>query len=129
MKWFSINLIFTGKFLKLLEQLFPEHPLSNTSAMLIQLKQYHNPPTIHCVKYQHFTKLFPPFFQTMNPADTGRKLNVHKTFRRCPGCLLNVLCTLNLRPVSTGKLGEILVFYAVKSYLQLLIVLQTCKCC
>ena len=31
--------------------------------------------------------------------DTGRKLNVHKTFRRC---LLNVLCTFNLRSVSTG---------------------------
>ena len=37
------------------------------------------------------------------PADTGRKLNVHKTFRKRPGRLLNVLCTLNLRPVSTGK--------------------------
>ena len=36
------------------------------------------------------------------PVDTGRKLNVHKTFRRRPGCLLNVLCTFNLRPVSTG---------------------------
>ena len=36
------------------------------------------------------------------PVDTGRKLNVHKTFRRCPGRLLNVLCTFNLRPVSTG---------------------------
>ena len=36
------------------------------------------------------------------PADTGRKLNVHKTFRRRPGCLLNVLFTFNLRPVSTG---------------------------
>ena len=35
--------------------------------------------------------------------DTGRKLNVHKTFRRRPGRLLNVLCTFNLRPVSTGK--------------------------
>ena len=34
--------------------------------------------------------------------DAGRKLKVHKTFRRCPGCLLNVLCTFNLRPVSTG---------------------------
>ena len=33
---------------------------------------------------------------------TGRKLNVHKTFRRRPGRLLNVLCTFNLRPVSTG---------------------------
>ena len=38
-----------------------------------------------------------------NLVDTGRKLNVHKTFRRRPGRLLNVLCTLNLRPVSTGN--------------------------
>ena len=37
-----------------------------------------------------------------DPIDTGRKLNVHKTFRRRPGRLLNVLCTFNLRPVSTG---------------------------
>ena len=36
------------------------------------------------------------------PVDTERKLNVHKTFRRRPGRLLNVLCTFNLRPVSTG---------------------------
>ena len=35
-----------------------------------------------------------------HPIDTGRKLNVHKTFRRR---LLNVLCTFNLRPVSTGQ--------------------------
>ena len=38
-----------------------------------------------------------------NPVDTGRKLNVHKTFRGRPGRLLNDLCTLNLRPMSTGK--------------------------
>ena len=36
------------------------------------------------------------------PVDKGRKLNVHKTFRRRPGRLPNVLCTFNLRPVSTG---------------------------
>ena len=36
------------------------------------------------------------------PIDTGRKLNVHKIFKRWPGRLLNVLCTLHLRPVSTG---------------------------
>ena len=36
------------------------------------------------------------------PVDTGRKLNVHKTFRKCPGRYLNVLCTFNLCPVSTG---------------------------
>ena len=39
----------------------------------------------------------------LNPVDTGRKLNVCKTFRRRPGRLRNVLCTFNLRPVSTGK--------------------------
>ena len=36
------------------------------------------------------------------PIDTGRKLNVHKTFRRRLGRLLNVLCTFSLRPVSSG---------------------------
>ena len=39
------------------------------------------------------------------PVDTGRKLNVHKTFRRRPGRagrFLNVLCTFNLRPVFAG---------------------------
>ena len=30
---------------------------------------------------------------------TGLKLNIHK---RCPGGLLNVLCTFNLRPVPMG---------------------------
>ena len=38
------------------------------------------------------------------PLDTGRKLNVHKTFGRRPGRLLNVLCTFNLRPVPRGIL-------------------------
>ena len=38
-----------------------------------------------------------------NAANTGRKLNVHKMFRRCPGRLLNVFCTFNLRPVSAGN--------------------------
>ena len=42
------------------------------------------------------------------PVDTGRKLNVHKTFRRRPERLLNVLCTFNLRLVFTGfKEGRI----------------------
>ena len=36
------------------------------------------------------------------PVDTGRKLNIHKTLKRRPGHLLNVLRTFNLRPVSTG---------------------------
>ena len=33
---------------------------------------------------------------------SGCKLNVHKTFRRRPGRLLNVLSTFNLHSVSTG---------------------------
>ena len=40
----------------------------------------------------------------LNPVDTGRKLNVHKTFNLRLGRLLNVLCTFNLRPASTGKI-------------------------
>ena len=44
--------------------------------------------------------------QTTAPVDTGRKLNVHKTFRKCPGRLLKVLFTFNLRPVSTGSNAE-----------------------
>ena len=36
------------------------------------------------------------------PVDKGRKLNVYKTFRIRLGRLLNVLCTFNLRTVSTG---------------------------
>ena len=36
--------------------------------------------------------------------DTGRKLNVHKTLRRRPRRLLNVLRTFNLRPMSAGML-------------------------
>ena len=49
--------------------------------------------------------------KTNNPVDTGRKLNVHKTFRRRPGRLLNILCTLNLRPVSTGKTYKLILIY------------------
>ena len=44
---------------------------------------------------------------TSVPVGTGRKLNAHKTFRRRPGRLLNVLCTFNLRPVSTGVIWQI----------------------
>ena len=38
------------------------------------------------------------------PRRHRRKLNVHKTFRRRPGRVLNALCTFNLLPVSTGYL-------------------------
>ena len=42
------------------------------------------------------------FFLINVPVESGRKLYVHKTFRTRPERLLNVLCTFNLRPVSTG---------------------------
>ena len=51
--------------------------------------------------------------------DTGRKFNVHKTFRRYPGRLLNVLCTFNLRPVSTRSF---LTIYVILPYCWLFIV-------
>ena len=38
----------------------------------------------------------------IRPVGTGRKLSMHKTFRRRPRCLLNVLCMFNLSHVSTG---------------------------
>ena len=44
------------------------------------------------------------------PLDTGRKLNVHKTFRRRPEHLLNVLNTFNLRPVSAWIVVAIIYF-------------------
>ena len=52
-------------------------------------------------KMRRFAAFFRKFWSLV-PAETGRKLNVHKTFRIRPGRLLNVLCTFNLRPVSTG---------------------------
>ena len=47
---------------------------------------------------------------------TGRKLNVHKTFRRRPGRFLNVLCTFNLRPVSKGTFENIAVYNSKYTY-------------
>ena len=44
------------------------------------------------------------------PVDTRRKLNVHRTFRRRPGPLLNDLSTFNLRPVSMGIIVAIIYF-------------------
>ena len=41
--------------------------------------------------------------------DTGRKWNLHKTFRRLPGRLLNVSCTFNLRPVSNGIIMNVMI--------------------
>ena len=44
------------------------------------------------------------FSTQSSPVDTGRKVNVHKTFRGRPGRVLNVLCTFNLRSASTRSI-------------------------
>ena len=48
--------------------------------------------------------IFPKYtnYRAYWPVDTGHKLNVHRTFRKRPGRLLNVLYTFNLRPLSMG---------------------------
>ena len=71
----------------------------------IRTKKILNTDTLHAVllysaKRRSKTCLF--VISSCLPVDTGRQLNVHKTFRRRPSRLLNVLCTFNLRPVSTG---------------------------
>ena len=44
------------------------------------------------------------FVTILHPVVTVRKLNIYKTFRRRPGRLLNVSCSFNLLPVSTGQI-------------------------
>ena len=61
----------------------------------------------NCTKGKTSPWVFFIFLKLFNPEDTGRKLNVFKTFRRSPGRLLNVLCTFNLGPVYTGKCYQI----------------------
>ena len=63
---------------------------------------------------------FIPVFQivitrSQSPVDTGRKLKVHKTFRKRPRRLLNVLCTFNLRPVSTGSSHNCFVKFFIRN--------------
>ena len=47
------------------------------------------------ITFTDIDKQFTKFLSTTDPVDTGHKLNVHRTFRKRPGCLLNVLCTFN----------------------------------
>ena len=55
---------------------------------------------------------------TVYPVDTGRKLNVHKTFRKRPERLLNVLCTLIyvlcLRPEFTFCVYAAILYFSDK---------------
>ena len=55
--------------------------------------------------------------------DTGLKLNVHKTFRRCLGRLMNVLYTFNFSLVSRGEVYfEIRILKATKKIFSELVV-------
>ena len=49
------------------------------------------------------------FLYPRPPLDTGHKLSIDKTCRKHPGCLclLNILCTFNLCPVSRGSPGSL----------------------
>ena len=69
------------------------HKLTLTVLKLFHPK--HKPKIIQWRDFNHF--------DNASPVDTGRKLTIHKTFRRRPGCLLNVLCTFSFRSVSTGS--------------------------
>ena len=60
--------------------------------------------------WKHHENVFRGYVHYGYPVDTGRKL----TFRRCPGRLLNVICTFNLRPVSTGIVET---FWLVETFL------------
>ena len=61
--------------------------------------------------------LMDPLLTQYNLVDTGRKLNVHKTSRRRPERLLNVLCTLNLRTMSMGNNNKNFAWYPRISYI------------
>ena len=43
----------------------------------------------------------------VNPVATARKLNVHKTLKKLPGRLLNVLCAFSLRPLSMENIKDL----------------------
>ena len=66
------------------------------------------------------------------PVDTECKLNVRKMFRRRPGRHLNVLCTFNFCPVSTGLFCILCFKLHCKSQIDLRtwdFTLKSCKSC
>ena len=65
-------------------------------------KLYTSPHLTNTIYIYIYIYMYIYILNICQPVDTGSKSNVHKTFRRHPRGLLNVLCTFNLRPVSTG---------------------------
>ena len=54
----------------------------------------------HLQNFKNLKNIYEEIYVLCSPLNTGRKFNVQKTFTRCLGRLLNVLCTFNLRPLS-----------------------------
>ena len=91
----------------------------------------------HTIRYSVFLISFLTSFSFLNlnlafnsidrsPVDAGLGLGLHKTFRRRDGSILNVSCTLDLCPVTTGNCHH---FYGKTSsteilHLQVLQILQ-----
>ena len=99
--WFSLTRIFwyrrfcpyTGKHQR-------KHAFGDFLHRVMQWKF----PTLYWEVFTQFKLMTISFICPVSRADTGSKLNVHQTFRRRPRRLPHVLCTLSLRPVSTGSL-------------------------
>ena len=78
---------------------------------------YKNLPHIFLRILRYMSHSFFGFSWSPNtPVDTGQKLNVHRVFSRHSGRLLNVLCTFNLPPVSTGTVSSDLIQIPNLSY-------------
>ena len=67
-------------------------------------------------KHQTCSCFYFVFIKINSPLNIGHKLNVHKTFRIRPRCLLNVLCTFN--PVSMSKIFERIIFRQILNYME-----------
>ena len=77
--------------------------LPNSLADVQKSKIKHGLKVSSTLTHEMWINLFPVYlFINLLPLDTGRKLNIHKTFRRLPIRVLNVLCTFRLLPVSRG---------------------------
>ena len=81
------------------KDVFAVYKIWNLNSFFFSFEQYsfREPPTsVTLARHQSW-------HVTHAPVVTGRKLNVHKTFRKRPGRLLNVLFTFHLRSMSMGE--------------------------
>ena len=83
---------------------WPSVFIENSELLLICLQECHDGDFVQC------SQLFLSIWvfcciccRILNPLDIIYKLKLHRTSRKCPGHLLNVLCMFSLRSVSRGK--------------------------